>query len=160
MKQNALVERFNHLFQRLSNTKLTNNVAQNGRMKALIWRQYNRLNQQTIDLCHEIEGLNMFWSGYVTIFYVVFVFFIAYSVYIIFIVPTALKQTSIFVVLLFYAVTSMFLMLKHCANIVGNNQIIDYQNRAFLIHFQQNKSFRVIDILKVFIINLFFKISK
>ena len=142
IKQEGLLRLYDQIRQALDRAKTRQHFTK-------IWKRYHKLTHSVGDLCHEIEGLDHFWNRFVTCFYTLDICFITYSVYIIFLVPVALQQKFIFLLLFVYALISLFVMLKQCAYVVNNNERIDRHNRAFLEHFQREKSLQVRNVLKV-----------
>ena len=147
-KQKSLLQFYDKISMKSIKTLLDNNY-----MK-IIWSKYHRINYHIDDLCQSIDGLNRFWSRYVTIQYTLNISFVTYSLYILFYVKLELIEKQVFILVISYSTFILVVLICLCAKIVQNNRILDLQNRNYLLKFESSQIFRPSLIIKVLFLYL------
>ena len=116
-----------------------------------IWQHYQTINQESKNVCKEINGLNRFWSRHLTVIFVLNVTFITYTAYITILVNINWVSKQLYELMAITHLMTIFILVRFCSTITKNNHLIDEHNQKFLVFFQKSKLINSLSILKVYL---------
>ncbi len=91
--------------------------------------QFRKLNQEVLNLFREIPAQNLFWSPYLTLYFIVYIFAIVYLTYCFFFVKTSLDglKKSFFLLFANNFMTILIIITLECTRVVRNNMQLHRQ---------------------------------